>query len=147
MRILDMTAGERNIWFNKKHPLACFIDIRPEVEPTHVLDARKMPLAEGHFNLVVFDPPHANLGTGRLAKLYGSHTAAGIRDLVTKGAIEAHRLSAPGALMAFKWNDHDQKLEKILALMPNWEPLFGHKVSAAQKRPSTTYWVMLRRLP
>jgi hypothetical protein len=47
--------------------------------------------------------------------------------------------------MAFKWNDHDQPLTAVLALMAAWwEPLFGTTTSRA-KRGNQTYWVMLRR--
>lgn len=48
--------------------------------------------------------------------------------------------------MALKWNDHDQKLEKILELLsPCWKALFGHKTAMRTKHSSTTYWVMLLR--
>ena len=142
-----MTAGDRAIWFNKKQPGVVFLDHRPEVEPTFVVDIRKMPLADDNFNLVVFDPPHANFGkNGNMTKNYGHYTAKQIKELIREGAKEAHRISRRDALMAFKWNNHDHKLESVLKLMPQWEPLFGHVVSARKAtRASTTYWVMLRR--
>jgi hypothetical protein len=97
--------------------------------------------------LIVFDPPHVNFGkNAELSKTYGWHTTDEIRDVIAKSAAEAHRVSKPDALMAFKWNDHDQKLEKVMALMAQWwEPLFGHKTSTRTKHSSTTYWVMMRR--
>lgn len=150
VKILDLSAGNRHIWYDKAHPLATFVDVRAEVNPDIVADTRRLPpvIGEG-YNLIVFDPPHCNFGkTSRMAKDYGHHTSSEIRSIVAETSREAYRVSAPDALMAFKWNTHDQKLEKILGLMKDhWEPLFGHIVSAPQRRPSTTYWVMLRRLP
>jgi hypothetical protein len=43
MRILDLTAGNRAIWFNKAHPLAVYIDKRAEVNPTIVADNTALP--------------------------------------------------------------------------------------------------------
>lgn len=58
--------------------------------------------------------------------------------------VATHKNSEP--LMAFKWNDHDQKLPRVLALMVEWwEPLFGHTTSSRTKHSCQTYWVMLRR--
>lgn len=147
-KILDLSAGNRHIWFDKNHPAALYVDVRAEVSPDIIADTRRLPADVGDgYDLVVFDPPHCNFGkTSRMVKDYGHHTAAEIRSIVSDTAREAHRVTVPAALMAFKWNTHDQKLEKILALMNDyWEPLFGHIVSAPQRRPSTTYWVMLRR--
>lgn len=148
-KILDLSAGNRHIWFDKNHPAAVYVDVRAEVNPTIVADTKRLPPEIGSgYDLIVFDPPHCNLGkNSRMAKDYGHHTAEEIRSIVAETAKEAWRVSAPAALMAFKWNTHDQKLERILALLAEYrEPLFGHIVSAPQRRPSTTYWVMLRRL-
>lgn len=148
MRILDVSAGNRAVWFDKKNPLATFVDIRPEVEPNIVADTREMPFLENDsFDLAVFDPPHVNFGANaEMSKTYGHHTTADIRDIITRTAQELHRIIRSEGLMAFKWNDHDQKLEKVLALMPDWEPLFGHKTAQRNMRSSQTCWVMLRNL-
>lgn len=148
MRIVDLTAGTRSIWFNKREPGVIFLDIRPEVEPTFVLDAKKTNLADNHFDMVVFDPPHANFGkNGKMSKNYGHHTAAEIKSLLSGAAKESHRISKRGAFMAFKWNDHDLKLQSALKLMSKyWKPLFGQTTSIRTMRASTTYWVMLKRL-
>lgn len=130
MKVLDLTPAKRGIWFDKAHPAATFAP------------------AEGDgFGLVVFDPPHANVGaTSNMAKDYGHHTAAEIRDFIAAAAEEGHRRSAPDALMAFKWNDHDRKLAPILALMDRWwEPLFGQRTATRTKHSCSTYWVMLLR--
>ena len=148
MKILDMTAGNRAVWFNKNHPLATFVDMRPEVSPEIIADSGNLPM-NGLFDLVLFDPPHVNSGANsNTTKSYGHHTAAQIREFVTRAAAEAHRVTRTDALMAFKWNDHDQKLATVLALMATWwEPLFGATTTMATKHRSMTQWVMLRRLP
>ncbi len=43
MKILDLTAGNRAIWFDKNNPLTIFIDKRKEVKPTYVRDSRSLP--------------------------------------------------------------------------------------------------------
>lgn len=147
MKILDLTSGNRGIWFDKNYRDACFIDIRPETNPTHVADSGALPFDDNDFDLVVFDPPHVNSGANsNTTKCYGHHTAAQVRTFVAAAAKEAHRVTCPDALMAFKWNDHDQKLDIVLCLMaPWWEPLFGAKTASRTKHSSTTQWVMLRR--
>lgn len=148
MKILDMSAGNRAMWFEKDNPLVTFLDIRPEVIPTIVCDTRNLPTEVGEgYTLVVFDPPHVNFGkNAEMSKTYGYHTTEEIRDIVRRSSAEAHRVSAPDALMAFKWNDHDQKLEKVLALMNDWWiPLFGQRVAQRSKHACGTYWVVLRK--
>lgn len=146
MKILDLSAGRRAIWFRKDHPLALFLDKRPEVEPTIVCDVRNIPESAGSgFNLVVWDPPHMNCGpNSNMSKVYGYHTTAEILDLLEKGSAEAWRVTAQDALMAFKWNNHDIKLDRAFKLMAGWEPLFGHLTKDGPG--SQTYWVMLRKV-
>ncbi len=146
MKILDLSAGRRAIWYAKDHPLVTFLDRRPEMEPTIVCDTREIPAEVGDgFDLVVFDPPHMNCGPNSdMSARYGYHTTATIIDTVRRSSAEAHRVSKPNALMALKWNNHDISLKKVFALMLNWEPLFGHLTKDGSG--SQTYWVMLRRL-
>lgn len=149
MKILDLSAGNRAVWFDKKYRDAVYVDIRPEVQPDFVADSRQLPQEVGtNYDLVVFDPPHVNFSAGaELSKRYGHHTTEQIRQLIHETAREAHRITRQDALMALKWNDHDQKLEKILGLMSKWwEPLVGHKVAMRTKHASATTWVLLRRL-
>ncbi len=145
MKILDLSAGKRAIWFNKKHPEATYLDLRAEVNPDFVVDTRELPASIGDgFDLVVFDPPHMNCGpNSNMSRVYGYHTTKEILDTIEKTAVEAHRVTRFEALMALKWNDHDIRLQRVLDLMPQWEPLFGHLTKDGPG--SKTYWVMLRR--
>lgn len=147
MKILDLTAGNRAVWFDKKYRDATFVDIRPEVLPDLVADARALPPDMEGFDLILFDPPHDNYGAnGRMTASYGHFTLPHIRETIAGGGKEAHRVSRPDALMALKWHNHGLALNTVLRLLaPYWEPLFGHGVSPATKRNRHTSWVLLRR--
>lgn len=146
MKILDISAGNRGIWFDKDHPCAVYVDIRPEVKPDVVADSRALPAEVGEgFTLIVFDPPHKNNSPNfGMARSYGCFNHEEIRSIIGETAKETHRVAADDALMAFKWNEHSLKLSTVLRLLaPFWEPLFGHGVTHQQKGTS---WVMLRRI-
>lgn len=152
-KILDLSAGYRAMWFDKKHPLATFVDHRAEVKPDVVADTRKLGKRIGTgYTLVVFDPPHSNFGkNSQFSKRYGYTPGAEIAQLIIGTAEEARRVSAPGALMVLKWNDRDRKLDSVLKMMaPWWEPLFGQIVAQRRRRTkglqlSATWWVLLLR--
>jgi len=150
MRILDMSAGNRAMWFDKENPLVTFLDKRDSVKPTFVCDTKNIPKQAGNnFDLVVFDPPHENVGAnGHMSKRYGHSTRAEIIETIKGSGREAHRISRNGALLAFKWNDHAFTLGRVLELMgPYWEPLFGshmrNRGGASAKTQS--FWVLLLR--
>lgn len=146
MKILDISAGNRGIWFDKGHPCATFVDVRPEVKPHFVADSRALPTEVGEgFSLIVFDPPHKNNSPDfGMARSYGCFNHEQIRSIIAETAKETHRVAAADGLMAFKWNEHSLKLSTVLALLhPYWEPLFDHGVTHQQKGTS---WVMLRRI-
>lgn len=148
MKILDVSAGNRAVWFDKHYPDTLYIDIRPEVEPDLVMDSRDMgELADDLFDLAIFDPPHVNFGANaELSKTYGHFTTAQIKELIRRTSQELSRVVKADCLMSLKWNDHDQKLDTVLALMPEWEPLVGHRVTTRTKHSSTTFWCLLRNL-
>ncbi len=150
MKILDLSAGGRAIWIQKDLDFVTFLDKREEMHPDFVCDTRDIPEIVGiDYDLVVFDPPHINVGkNSNMAKYYGHSTTKEILDTVAGSSKEAHRVSKPNALMAFKWNDHDIKLDRALDLMkPFWMPLFGHHMRnrGGKAAMSQTYWVMLLR--
>lgn len=145
MKILDVSAGNRAIWYDKHDPICTFLDIRAEVSPDVVADSRDLSMFEDSlFDMVVFDPPHVNFGANaNMSRTYEHHTTVEIRGIIERTATEASRVVRTDGLMAFKWNDHDQKLGTVLALMPQWRPLFGHKVASRTKHSSSTSWVIL----
>jgi hypothetical protein len=145
MKILDLSSGNRAIWFNKEHPLAMYLDKRKEVNPTMVCDTNNIPEEAGSgYSLITWDPPHMNCGpNSNMSKVYGYHTTAEILKTIELTGREAWRISNKDALMALKWNTHDISLKRIFALLTNWEPLFGHLTKDGPG--SQTYWVMLKR--
>jgi len=152
VRILDLSAGNRAMWFDKKNPLAVFLDKRAEVNPDIVCCTTKIPDEVGiGYDLVVFDPPHENVGkNSNMTKFYGHSTREQIRETISGTAREAYRVTKENALMAFKWNDHAFKLDSVLALMSDyWEPLFGShmKNRGGADAKSQSFWVMLKRKP
>ncbi len=150
MKILDATSGNRSIWFNKNNPIVTFMDIRPEVKPDVLMDCTNINYVGEIYDLIVFDPPHCSMSKnnkGKFGKLYGTFRAGEIRDLVKGAFKEFHRILKPNGFVLFKWNDHDQKLKKMLDLAgDNFEALFGHRVSIRTKHISQTYWVCLRKI-
>lgn len=146
LKILDLSAGKRSVWFNRLQDDVVFVDIREAVCPTVVADTTQLPFQQEFFDLIVFDPPHVTHGSGsKMAEYYGAFPADVIRDMIARSSAEAFRVSTTNALMAFKWNDHDVKLGRILALLEGWEPLFGHKVAGRTKHRSSSYWCLLKK--
>lgn len=150
MKILDLSAGGKAVWLNKDLDFVTFLDKREEMHPDFICDTRDIPEIVGdNYDLIVFDPPHVNVGkNSNMSKYYGHSTTAEILDTVAGSAREAHRVSRHEALMAFKWNDCSINLDRVLDLMaPYWMPLFGHHMRnrGGKAATSQTYWVMLMR--
>lgn len=148
MKILDVSAGNRAMWFDKQHPDCTYIDLRMIVRPDCTADSRYLPFKNAVFDLAVFDPPHVNFGkNAEMSKTYGWHTTEEIRDIIRRTGIELSRVLRPQAIMNLKWNDHDQKLDTVLKLLSTWEPLFGQRTGGStSKHPSSTYWIVCRNL-
>lgn len=150
MRILDLSAGNRAMWFNKNDPRCTYLDKREVVNPDFVCDTTDIPQEVGcDYDLVVFDPPHENTGAnGHMTKRYGHSTRREIIETIIGSGKEAHRVTKPNALMAFKWNDHAFTLDKVLELLsPYWEPLFGSHMRnrGGMMAKTQSFWVMLLR--
>lgn len=150
-KVLDACCGGRMFWFDKKHPLTTFIDIRTmapkkfsngatlEVTPDFVMDFRKMDFADESFYLVVFDPPHIIKRGGKnswMADKYGELDRKTWQESLRLGFSECFRVLKPNGTLIFKWSEFDIPLKDILALTPV-KPLFGHRSGKQQK----THWV------
>lgn len=144
MKILDATCGKRGIWFDKEFRDAVYIDVRPEVEPQIIMDCTRTTFREKEFDLIVFDPPHVNVGANSdMTKSYGHFTSQQIRELIQGADLEFCRILKDEGFLLFKWNDHDQKLQRMLELMPHFKALFGQKTSERSLHASVTSWVCL----
>lgn len=148
MKILDLSAGKRAQWYNKQHPDTTYVDIRPEMAPDVVCDTTSLPFEDATFDLLSFDPPHMCCGpNSNMAAQYGHWTTQQILDTVSGTAKEAHRVAKQDALLTLKWNSHDIRLERVLALMESfWEPLYGQTTAIRDKHKSATTWTVFRKL-
>ena len=126
--ILDATAGNRMMWFNKHHPNTLYLDIRPEVEPDLVADHTNIKfIPDESFQFIVYDPPHmkrpaGNYATGNLTKDYGALKSDSWEHDIQEAFKELWRVLKPTGILIFKWNDHDIPLAKISKFFPT-EPL------------------------
>lgn len=142
-------------WFDKKNPLALFVDNRKfekqtiwqkgqdkrefEVAPDIIGDFRRLSFPDETFSLVVFDPPHLlkrNGKTGWMNKKYGSLNRDTWKEDLKKGFSECFRVLKKDGVLIFKWSETEIKLSTILALTSQ-RPLFGHPSGKQQK----THWV------
>jgi ubiquinone/menaquinone biosynthesis C-methylase UbiE len=152
--ILDACCGSRMMWFDKKNPLATFMDIREEeqtlcdgrhleVKPDVVADFTDMPFPDGSFRLVVFDPPHLKNvgGTSWMAKKYGRLLPTWETD-IKAGFDECMRVLEPFGVLIFKWNECQIKMTHLLEVIKA-QPLFGHPTG----KNGSTVWMCFMKIP
>lgn len=161
-RILDITCGNRSIWFNKKHPNAIFFDRREvhyaksfgkrlserhiDVEPDVIGDYRELPFENDIFDLVVFDPPHiVRKSTGEeswLEKEYSYFTSKDeALESVKAGFDEGMRVLHDGGVLVLKWAETNIPTREIINKL-GVEPLFGHRSGVK----SGTHWMTFMKL-
>lgn len=146
MKILDATCGNRMMWFDKNDPETTFIDIRQETKPDIVMSCTKTKFKDREFDVIIFDPPHVNVGKNSdMSKRYGHFTSREIKLLVKDGFKEFNRILKTKGMVMFKWNNHSIKLETVLSLIEDFRPLFGQQVSIRRKHVSMTYWICLKK--
>jgi ubiquinone/menaquinone biosynthesis C-methylase UbiE len=154
--ILDVCCGGRMFWFDKRHPLAVFVDKRREtlvagdrgharmvrVNPDVIADFRALPFPNSRFSLVVFDPPHLtrNGRNSWMAKKYGTLDAKNWRDDIRRGFCECFRVLKKSGVLVFKWNETDILIGDVLKLAPT-PPLIGHRSGKAAK----THWLVFMK--
>ena len=127
-KILDVTCGDRTIWFQKQHSQTIYCDKRHEewdgmfgkqlnkngkkkrrhlvISPDIQCDFTKLPFDDDSFALVVFDPPHIkNLSENSwMRKSYGT-LDDGWKDMIHDGFTECIRVLKPDGVLVFKWSD------------------------------------------
>lgn len=145
MRILDATCGKRIMWLQKYHPDVVYLDIRPLVKPQIVADVCYLPFQDKVFDLVIFDPPHVNMGkNSKMGQRYGAFTMAYIRYAVAAGFVEISRVLKDDGAVLFKWNTHDIKTPQILELIPcQLIPLIAQGTTLPGRNTSETFWFTL----
>ena len=148
-KILDVTCGNRGMWFQKNEPHTVYCDKRREVhEGKHGNELRKdgqqstrrlvidpdiqcdftaLPFDDESFSLVVFDPPHidhaseASWDRAEYGCLEGDW-----RTMLRDGFRECMRVLKPDGVLIFKWSETQFATREIINLFGQ-EPLFGHR--------------------
>lgn len=149
------------MWFNKKNPLAVFIDNREheekltnrqilKVSPDYVMDNRQMKFRSKRFNLVIFDPPHiSSLNQNSwMAKKYGILSEETWKADIKRGFEKCLRVLKDHGILIFKWSESDShkslsKTVKEVIKILGREPLFGHPTGSKGK----TFWMCFVKLP
>ena len=158
-KILDVTCGDRTIWFQKKEPHTIYCDKRREewegmfgkvlnkqgkqkrrhlvIDPDIQCDFTDLPFPDNSFSLVVFDPPHIeNLSENAwMRKSYGS-LDGDWKPMIRKGFEECMRVLKPDGVLVFKWSDISISTREIINVIGQ-EPLFGHRSG----KKMNTHWM------
>ncbi|MBQ1293895.1 MAG: hypothetical protein IIY21_07630 [Clostridiales bacterium] len=157
--ILDVTCGDRTIWFQKNEPHTLYCDIRREewegdfgktlradgkkkhrhivIDPDIQCSFTDLPFKDNTFSLIVFDPPHIeNLSENAwMRKAYGS-LDGDWKPMIRKGFKECMRVLRVGGVLIFKWSDISVSTREIINIIGQ-EPLFGHRSG----KKMNTHWM------
>jgi len=172
-RILDTTAGNRNVWLKNENPNIIFIDIEPELEvkPDQVIDCTNTPFPNNYFFTIFFDPPHwwgdeigeniyalrnwndANYfnkkyGTNRHVSYYDKFkTKTQLLSFLNKASKEFYRILAQNGMLWVKWVDAKIDLDKILPFFRDWDELLRIHVGSPKQTNSEmqAYWLLFMK--
>ena len=163
-KILDVTYGDRTIWFQKDCTSAVYCDKRREewegdfgktlradgkkkhrhlvIDPDVQCDFTKLPFPDNSFALVVFDPPHVkNLTEASwLRKSYGT-LEDGWEQMIHDGFAECMRVLKHDGVLIFKWSDIQISTREVITAIGQ-EPLFGHRSG----KKMNTHWMCYMKL-
>lgn len=156
--VLDATCGARMMWFDKRNPLALFVDRREiepitvgigrnarefSVSPDVVADFTDLPFDDNSFPLVVFDPPHfTRAGDGSYMAIKYGKLGKNWREVLKAGFDECMRILTPYGTLIFKWNE-TQILTRDVINAIGQEPLFGH----ISGKKMNTHWMCFMKIP
>ena len=156
--ILDVTCGNRSIWFDKHNPFTLYCDKRTEhferdygthtahrtldISPDVECDFTDLPFPDDTYSLVVFDPPHLKdmSKDAWLTKAYGS-LDENWQCLLRDGFSECMRVLKPNGVLILKWADtHISTPDLIKAI--GITPLFGHRSG----KKMNTHWMAFMKI-
>ena len=163
-KILDVTCGDRTMWFQKHELHTIYCDKRREewegdfgnvlnndgrkkhrhlvIDPDVQCDFTDLPFQDNYFPLVVFDPPHIKNLTEKswMRKSYGS-LDEGWESMIRKGFEECMRVLKPDGVLIFKWSDISISTRDIIKVIGQ-EPLFGHRSG----KKMNTHWMCFMKM-
>lgn len=145
--VLDTCCGGKSFYFDKQSPSVLFCDIRYlqtelcdgrvlSVTPDRIEDVCNLSFANDTFPLVVFDPPHLDVGSGWQVEKYGKLPKAW-KSWMTQAFSECWRVLAPNGVLIFKWYEYRVSLREVLGCAP-FPPLLGNR----RPKGSKTHWLV-----
>lgn len=148
---LDVACGGRSFYFDKQDERVLKCDAHPrhltlcdgrtlDVSPDKVADFRELPYPDKSFHLVIFDPPHLDVGAGWQVDKYGKLDSDSWQEDLAKGFSECLRVLKPCGVLVFKWYEYHIPLKDVLKLCPA-KPIIGNRRPKASK----THWVLFMR--
>ena len=145
--ILDPCCGGKSFYFDKNDPRVLFCDSRRvsttlcdgrafSVSPDHIEDVCNLSFTDASFPLVVFDPPHLDVGNGWQVEKYGK-LPKDWKSWMTQAFSECWRVLAWNGTLIFKWYEYRISLDEVLACAPA-KPIFGNR----RPKGSKTHWLV-----
>lgn len=151
--ILDVTCGDRSMWFQKNQKNTIYCDKRKEewegvfgkkqkrrhliINPDIQCDFTNLPFDDESFALVIFDPPHIkNLSEKSwMRKAYGN-LDSNWEQLIREGFEECMRVLKQEGVLIFKWSDISISTREVIRAIGQ-EPLIGHRSG----KKMNTHWL------
>ena len=145
--VLDPCCGSRMFYFDKADPRVDFRDNREldttlcdgrtlHIHPDVIGDVTHIDAPDGRYHLVIFDPPHLDVGNGWQVEKYGK-LPKGWKTWMTAAFSECWRVLATNGTLIFKWYEYHIKLSEVLACAP-CKPLLGNR----KPKQSKTHWLV-----
>lgn len=145
--ILDPCCGSKMFYFDKDNSLVDFRDNRIgktvlcdgrvlEVNPDVIGLVEDIKAADESYNLVIFDPPHLDVGQGWQVQKYGK-LPRNWKEWMKQAFKECWRVLKPGGTLIFKWYEYRISLKDILSCISH-KPILGNR----RPKNSKTHWLV-----
>jgi len=158
-KILDVTCGNRCIWFQKNEPHTIYCDKRKEkwektfgsthkvrhlvIDPDIQCDFTDLPFENESFSLVVFDPPHLKdlSENSWTRKAYGT-LQDDWQTMIRDGFNECMRVLKEDGVLILKWSETQISTRQLINAIGGEKPLFGHHSG----KKMNTHWLCFMKL-
>lgn len=145
--VLDPCCGSRMFYFDKNDERVDFRDIRTltkelcdgrilSIAPDTIGDVTAIDAPDEAFHLVIFDPPHLEVGSGWQVDKYGK-LPNDWREWMEKAFSECWRVLVKNGTLIFKWYEYHISLQEVLKCFKE-KPLLGNR----RPQNSKTHWLV-----